>query len=150
VLYLQLLKALYGCVKAALLWYELFSGTLQKMGFTTDHNDGVSILLKGSIQALRILQTLLRQIIVVGGNDDGDNGLDTTNHHSWVQPWLPDLGLAVAISNDYDFDSSSAKMSRSSIGDGGTSINNNHNLLLLLFRCAMEIQIKACMSKKGS
>jgi hypothetical protein len=41
VLYLQLLKALYGCVKSALLWYELFMGTLQQMGFvlkmTTTH-----------------------------------------------------------------------------------------------------------------
>jgi hypothetical protein len=113
---------------------------------TTDHNDGVSILLKGSSQALRILQTLLRQIRVVGGNDDGDNWLDTTNHHWWVQPWLPDLGLAVTMSNHDDFDSSSAKMSRSSIGDGGTSRNSNHNLLLLLFRRAMEIKVKACMS----
>jgi hypothetical protein len=33
VLYLKLLKALYGCVQSALLWYELFSGTLQKMVF---------------------------------------------------------------------------------------------------------------------
>jgi hypothetical protein len=34
VLYVGLLKALYGCVKSALLWYELFSSTLQEMGFT--------------------------------------------------------------------------------------------------------------------
>jgi hypothetical protein len=33
VLYLQLLKALYGCLKSALLWYELFAGTLQGTGF---------------------------------------------------------------------------------------------------------------------
>ena len=33
VLYLRLLKALYGCVKSALLWYELFSTTLKYMGF---------------------------------------------------------------------------------------------------------------------
>ena len=33
VLYLRSLKALYGCVKSALLWYELFSSTLQDMGF---------------------------------------------------------------------------------------------------------------------
>ena len=33
VLYLQLLKALYGCVQSGLLWYELFSTTLQDMGF---------------------------------------------------------------------------------------------------------------------
>ena len=34
VLYLQLLKALYGCVQSALLWYELLSSTLVHMGFT--------------------------------------------------------------------------------------------------------------------
>ncbi|GFH50261.1 hypothetical protein CTEN210_06737 [Chaetoceros tenuissimus] len=33
VLYVELLKALYGCVQSALLWYELFSGTLVDMGF---------------------------------------------------------------------------------------------------------------------
>ncbi len=39
VLYLQLLKALYGCVQSALLWYELFSSTLQGMGFTLNPYD---------------------------------------------------------------------------------------------------------------
>ncbi len=39
VLYLQLLKALYGCVQSALLWYELFSGTLQGMGFSLNPYD---------------------------------------------------------------------------------------------------------------
>jgi len=33
VLYVQLDKALYGCVQSALLWYELYSSTLQNMGF---------------------------------------------------------------------------------------------------------------------
>jgi hypothetical protein len=33
VLYLQLLKALYGCVQSALLWYDLFTNTLVQMGF---------------------------------------------------------------------------------------------------------------------
>jgi len=33
VLYLQLLKALYGCVQSALLWYDLFTNTLVRMGF---------------------------------------------------------------------------------------------------------------------
>jgi hypothetical protein len=33
VLYLKLLKALYGCVQSALLWYDLFSSTLQGKGF---------------------------------------------------------------------------------------------------------------------
>ena len=33
VLYLQLLKALYGCLRFALLWYELYSSKLQGMGF---------------------------------------------------------------------------------------------------------------------
>jgi hypothetical protein len=32
-LYVKLLKALYGCVKSALLWYKLFTLTLVKMGF---------------------------------------------------------------------------------------------------------------------
>jgi hypothetical protein len=32
-LYVRLVKALYGCVKSAYLWYHMFSGTLQKMGF---------------------------------------------------------------------------------------------------------------------
>ena len=39
VLYLQLLKALYGCVQSALLWYELFSGTLQGMGYKLNPYD---------------------------------------------------------------------------------------------------------------
>jgi len=32
-LYLHLLKALYGCMQSALLWYKLFSRTLKGMGF---------------------------------------------------------------------------------------------------------------------
>jgi len=39
VLYLQLLKALYGCVQSALLWYELFTGTLVNMGFKLNPYD---------------------------------------------------------------------------------------------------------------
>ena len=38
-LYMQLLKALYGCIKSALLWYELFSGTLIGMGFELNPYD---------------------------------------------------------------------------------------------------------------
>ena len=34
VLYLELLKALYGCLRSALLWYELYSTKLKGMGFT--------------------------------------------------------------------------------------------------------------------
>ena len=33
VLYVRLLKALYGCVKSALLWYDLFTGYLKTIGF---------------------------------------------------------------------------------------------------------------------
>ena len=33
-LFLQLKKALYGCVKSTLLWYRLFRDTLQNLGFT--------------------------------------------------------------------------------------------------------------------
>ena len=32
-LYMQLMKALYGCIKSALLWYELFARELRDMGF---------------------------------------------------------------------------------------------------------------------
>jgi len=39
VLYLRLVKALYGCVKSALLWYELFTGTLKDMGFELNPYD---------------------------------------------------------------------------------------------------------------
>jgi len=33
VLYVQLDRALYGCVQSALLWYELYSTTLKEIGF---------------------------------------------------------------------------------------------------------------------
>jgi hypothetical protein len=33
VMYVRLLKALYGCVKSALLWYDLFTSSLKDMGF---------------------------------------------------------------------------------------------------------------------
>ena len=39
VLYVRLLKALYGCVRSALLWYILFSGTLKKHGFVLNPYD---------------------------------------------------------------------------------------------------------------
>jgi hypothetical protein len=39
VLYVRLLKALYGCVKSALLWYKLFSEHLQGMGFVLNPYD---------------------------------------------------------------------------------------------------------------
>ena len=39
VLYVRLIKALYGCVQSALLWYELFSSTLESMGFQLNPYD---------------------------------------------------------------------------------------------------------------
>jgi len=39
VLYLKLLKALYGCVWSALLWYQLFVGTLERIGFKLNPYD---------------------------------------------------------------------------------------------------------------
>ena len=39
VLYLQLDKALYGCVQSAPLWYELFSSTLKDLGFELNPYD---------------------------------------------------------------------------------------------------------------
>ena len=38
-LYLKVLRALYGCIESALLWYKLFTNTLQKMGFTINPYD---------------------------------------------------------------------------------------------------------------
>jgi hypothetical protein len=39
VLYVRLLKAIYGCVKSALLWYEMFSETLKEIGFVINPYD---------------------------------------------------------------------------------------------------------------
>ena len=39
VLYVELLKALYGCMKSALLWYNLFTTTLKDMGFELNPYD---------------------------------------------------------------------------------------------------------------
>ena len=39
VLFLRLARALYGCVRSALLWYQLFSSTLQQMGFELNPYD---------------------------------------------------------------------------------------------------------------
>ena len=33
ILYINIDKALYGCVQSALLWYELYSSTLKDVGF---------------------------------------------------------------------------------------------------------------------
>jgi hypothetical protein len=34
-LFVELLKALYGCIKSALLWYNLFTSTLKDVAFVT-------------------------------------------------------------------------------------------------------------------
>jgi hypothetical protein len=39
VLYIRLGKAMYRCVKSALLWYNLFSTTLNEMGFVLNPNN---------------------------------------------------------------------------------------------------------------
>ena len=39
VLYVRLVKAIYGCVKSALLWYDLFNNTLNEMGFVLNPYD---------------------------------------------------------------------------------------------------------------
>jgi hypothetical protein len=39
VIYLQLLKALYGCIKSAMLWYNLFTDTLKSEGFVLNPYD---------------------------------------------------------------------------------------------------------------
>ena len=49
-LFLQLKKALYGCVKSALLWYCLFRDTLRELGFTLNPYDPcvANAMIKGS------------------------------------------------------------------------------------------------------
>ena len=49
-LFLQLKKALYGCVKSALLWYRLFRDTLRELGFTLNPYDPcvANAMIKGS------------------------------------------------------------------------------------------------------
>ena len=39
VLYFQLLKALYGCLRSALLWYNVYVSILEKMGFKLNPYD---------------------------------------------------------------------------------------------------------------
>ena len=39
VLYLRVLRAIYGCLETSLLWYNLYSTTLQKMGFELNPYD---------------------------------------------------------------------------------------------------------------
>ena len=39
VLYLRILKALYGCIELALLWYNTYTSVLQKMGFELNRVD---------------------------------------------------------------------------------------------------------------
>ena len=39
VLYLRLLKALYGCIESALMWYNLYKNTLEKEGFVLNPYD---------------------------------------------------------------------------------------------------------------
>ena len=39
VLYVKLIKAIYGCVKSALLWYQLFTESLEGMGFVLNPYD---------------------------------------------------------------------------------------------------------------
>ena len=39
VLYLRILRAIYGCIESALLWYQLYSNTLSKIGFIINPYD---------------------------------------------------------------------------------------------------------------
>ena len=39
VLYLKVLRAIYGCIQSAKLWYELYVDTLEKMGFQLNPYD---------------------------------------------------------------------------------------------------------------
>ena len=39
VLYVKILRAIYGCIESALLWYELYAKTLKGMGFKLNPYD---------------------------------------------------------------------------------------------------------------
>ena len=39
VLYLKVLRALYGCIESAMLWYDLYSATLEGLGFKINPYD---------------------------------------------------------------------------------------------------------------
>ena len=39
VLYMKILRAIYGCIQSALLWYELYTSVLEGMGFTVNPYD---------------------------------------------------------------------------------------------------------------
>ena len=39
VLYVRVLKAIYGCIESSLLWHELFSNTLKDLGFEINPYD---------------------------------------------------------------------------------------------------------------
>ena len=39
VLYVEVLRSIYGCIEAALLWYEMFKKSLEKMGFVINPYD---------------------------------------------------------------------------------------------------------------
>ncbi len=38
-MYVRVLRALYGCLESALLWYRLYSSTLEKLGFKINPYD---------------------------------------------------------------------------------------------------------------
>ena len=39
VLYMELLRAIYGCIQSALMWYALYANTLKDMGFEINSYD---------------------------------------------------------------------------------------------------------------
>ena len=39
VLYLKIVRAIYGCIESALQWYKLFSGSLKDLGFKLNEYD---------------------------------------------------------------------------------------------------------------
>ena len=50
ILYVQLLKAMYGCMQSALLWFKLFTSTLKGLGFEINPYDlcGANKIIKGT------------------------------------------------------------------------------------------------------
>jgi hypothetical protein len=74
VLYVRLVKALYGCVKSALLWYDLFTSNLKDMGFELNPYD----------QCIANSMINGKQCTIAWYVDD-------TKIHTWIQTWLQAL-----------------------------------------------------------
>ena len=96
VLYLQLLKALYGFLRSALLWYELYSSKLQGMGFVLNPYDtcvankiingkqcSISYYMDGNIST-HAEQQVLEEVVQMVEKDVGKIAVSRGNTHTFL------------------------------------------------------------------